>query len=291
MYFVERAVKFKNKDGYTETFNRGQIESFENFDSTLISFGLSTNALTLANERDSKNKILLSQKSSQIQEEIGSQFTSTSKLVLVTKNYEDAKDSLESLLLRGQEITNEISNLMEEREQNKESVKSTQNLIGTLKNQRDGIHSILEESKTHQMSLLNNLVQLDSSKKLKEVGEVSSEVSFKDLAEKKILSAIEPKDVSSDLDLAKELEGESLMFMITDTLKIGLLTDHFITDFRLKTLNPILKDDLSFFLNKKRFKQIIDLFNLYLKRIFVIFLRLKFKKVTCVKLCSIEFVV
>jgi 4-hydroxythreonine-4-phosphate dehydrogenase len=40
--------------------------------------------------------------------------------------------------------------------------------------------------------------------------------------------------------LAKELEGESLMFMITDTLKIGLLTDHVALKDIANTITPEL---------------------------------------------------
>ena len=40
--------------------------------------------------------------------------------------------------------------------------------------------------------------------------------------------------------LAKELEGESLMFMITDGLKIGLLTDHLAVKDAPAAINPIL---------------------------------------------------
>ncbi|HKL35701.1 MAG TPA: 4-hydroxythreonine-4-phosphate dehydrogenase PdxA [Salegentibacter sp.] len=40
--------------------------------------------------------------------------------------------------------------------------------------------------------------------------------------------------------LAKELEGESLMFMITDTLKIGLLTDHVALKNIANTITPEL---------------------------------------------------
>ena len=40
--------------------------------------------------------------------------------------------------------------------------------------------------------------------------------------------------------LAKELEGESLMFMITDTLKIGLLTDHVALKDIANTITPQL---------------------------------------------------
>ena len=40
--------------------------------------------------------------------------------------------------------------------------------------------------------------------------------------------------------LAKELEGESLMFMVTDGLKIGLLTDHLAVKDAPAAINPIL---------------------------------------------------
>ena len=40
--------------------------------------------------------------------------------------------------------------------------------------------------------------------------------------------------------LAQELEGESLMFMVTDSLKIGLLTDHVAVKDAPKAINPIL---------------------------------------------------
>ncbi len=40
--------------------------------------------------------------------------------------------------------------------------------------------------------------------------------------------------------LAKELEGESLMFMVTDDLKVGLLTDHVAVKDAPTTINPIL---------------------------------------------------
>lgn len=40
--------------------------------------------------------------------------------------------------------------------------------------------------------------------------------------------------------LAQELEGESLMFMVTDTLKIGLLTDHVAVKDAPAAINPIL---------------------------------------------------
>ncbi|MCJ7467936.1 MAG: 4-hydroxythreonine-4-phosphate dehydrogenase PdxA [Maribacter sp.] len=40
--------------------------------------------------------------------------------------------------------------------------------------------------------------------------------------------------------LAKELEGESLMFMVTDDLKIGLLTDHVAVKDAPAAINPIL---------------------------------------------------
>ena len=40
--------------------------------------------------------------------------------------------------------------------------------------------------------------------------------------------------------LAQELEGESLMFMVTDTLKVGLLTDHVAVKDAPTAINPIL---------------------------------------------------
>ncbi len=40
--------------------------------------------------------------------------------------------------------------------------------------------------------------------------------------------------------LAKELEGESLMFMVSDTLKVGLLTDHIAVKDAPAAINPIL---------------------------------------------------
>ena len=40
--------------------------------------------------------------------------------------------------------------------------------------------------------------------------------------------------------LAQELEGESLMFMVTDTLKVGLLTDHLAVKDAPAAINPIL---------------------------------------------------
>ena len=40
--------------------------------------------------------------------------------------------------------------------------------------------------------------------------------------------------------LAQELEGESLMFMVTDNLKVGLLTDHIAVKDVPHTINPIL---------------------------------------------------
>ncbi len=40
--------------------------------------------------------------------------------------------------------------------------------------------------------------------------------------------------------LAQELEGESLMFMVTDTLKVGLLTDHVAVKDAPMAINPIL---------------------------------------------------
>ncbi|MCK5440352.1 MAG: 4-hydroxythreonine-4-phosphate dehydrogenase PdxA [Maribacter sp.] len=40
--------------------------------------------------------------------------------------------------------------------------------------------------------------------------------------------------------LAQELDGESLMFMVTDTLKIGLLTDHVAVKDAPSAINPIL---------------------------------------------------
>ncbi|WP_422082946.1 4-hydroxythreonine-4-phosphate dehydrogenase PdxA [Ulvibacterium sp.] len=40
--------------------------------------------------------------------------------------------------------------------------------------------------------------------------------------------------------LAQELEGESLMFMVTDTLKVGLLTDHVAVKDAPAAINPIL---------------------------------------------------
>ncbi|WP_299533420.1 4-hydroxythreonine-4-phosphate dehydrogenase PdxA [Ulvibacterium sp.] len=40
--------------------------------------------------------------------------------------------------------------------------------------------------------------------------------------------------------LTQELEGESLMFMVTDTLKVGLLTDHVAVKDAPATINPIL---------------------------------------------------
>lgn len=40
--------------------------------------------------------------------------------------------------------------------------------------------------------------------------------------------------------LAQELDGESLMFMVTDTLKVGLLTDHVAVKDAPSAINPIL---------------------------------------------------
>lgn len=40
--------------------------------------------------------------------------------------------------------------------------------------------------------------------------------------------------------LAQELEGESLMFMVTDTIKVGLLTDHLAVKDAPGAINPIL---------------------------------------------------